>query len=601
MIVQGATDGLASAQGAFKSAKEFVVSGGGAAESDASSELPPTAQQRAPSPEQPEALVAAASVKEDASLRTEVSVEPEVKEVKEEDAQPAVELQKLLKDYDTAVAPPRNSEGVIDMALAFRANKLMTLDHVEQTVTWVGWVRQYWYDPRLEWKSSNGETPFLPVKTDQIWLPDTTLYNAMDFNWGELCDDVDAFILDDSKESKIPVAGVNQRERAFSFTVHQSKDWQQDYKTQLKEKLADQHITEKDFDPKLVVVEDKTGSRLGSGLGFGQPTKEQFPLRVKYAFESMRFNVMWSRPCVLKVKCDIDLKWYPFDTNVCPLQFSPWAYSFLNMHVALGANENVITIPEFHVDILDSQAEWTGYAAAHLNGKKQVQWPSVVVRMQITRHGHYYVVNYICPIMLMVMLTWVSFWIPLQVSDRVSYTVTVVLTVMAVNFITADKRPATDTDMWLDNFQTATLLLVTGATFYTVALHRCGPSEAWSEERIRKRRLLLEHVESFARIIFPVLAFGTLGYLFMELQFGEANNGSEKDFSGKATRLIFACIFFMSCILCCCIGLTMFPQKSFQEKVEQWEEWLSKDKSTQDSTSSRAQEVQRQPQEEILG
>merc|ERR1719502_1826968 len=113
----------------------------------------------------------------------------------------------------------------------------------------------------------DSRTDFLSAAPDDIWHPDTRLINALDYNWDELCDNVDANVYDSSGATTV-------------MTNH----------------------------------------------------------------GALKYNVFWSRPCVLKAKCEIKLEWFPFDTNVCPLQFEPWADNFLNMVIATDSTESSISI-----------------------------------------------------------------------------------------------------------------------------------------------------------------------------------------------------------------------------------------------------------------
>eukprot|EP00928_Gymnodinium_smaydae_P009557 TRINITY_DN13583_c0_g1_i5.p1 TRINITY_DN13583_c0_g1~~TRINITY_DN13583_c0_g1_i5.p1 ORF type:complete len:576 (+),score=59.60 TRINITY_DN13583_c0_g1_i5:71-1798(+) len=418
----------------------------------------------------------------------------------------------LLEHYDPRMPPLRSGQDVVEVAIGFKANKLIVFDQNERTVTWAGYIRRYWYDPRLAYNGSALEAPvpsindsrsdnetteeervavaersaqgsrktthwqsqsFVRIDPEEIWRPDITVSNAVDFNWDELCEQTDAFLYD---EAGIQLATVSEGNRS----------------------------------------------------------------------QSMRYNVLWSQPCVVKAKCDVDLKMFPFDTTVCPVMFQPWGDNFLKMAVATGSIENEVTIPEFYVTVVGATADRVSYSSM-----QGASWPRVSIDLQIARHAHYYVVNFICPMMLMVMLTWISFWIPANTSDRIQYMVTIVLTVMAVNFITAEKRPATDDDTWLDNFQCRTLLLVVFTTFYTVWFYCWFPSDEWPAAERERRIALLQVIDKTIRAAFPVICFLWLGRLFFILyDKGVLDLKYMSHFDGEAAREVFVGLFLMSLLMC---------------------------------------------------
>jgi hypothetical protein len=424
-------------------------------------------------------------------------------------------IDRMLADYNPADPPFQDGLGTVPVAVAFRANKLLSVDQAERSVTWVGWVRRYWYDPRLAYSSKNfaqnsaaslleahgnasagarwdSDKDFFRIDPEQIWLPDIKVANALEFT-GDECSTPTAFLYDDAGT---PLSAMN---------VH----------------------------------------------------NEKVPLR---------YNVAWSQPCVLKVKCDIDFRMFPFDTTVCPINFEPWGDTYLRMVVASENNENLVTLPEFAVSIAEATSEEVPYKS--MRGQ---MWPRVVVRYKIARHGHYYVVNFICPILLMLMLTWISFWITKAASDRIMFMVTIVLTVMAVNFITAEKRPATDTDMWLDQFQTRTLLLVVTVTFYTVWLSRWEPGEDWEEEDIARRKHLLELIDRWMRLLFPIFAICYLASLFRALSTRRLHETTDELVHvSSASSEVFLVLLLMIVFLCC--GAFAQVQDYMEQKTRELED-----------------------------
>merc|ERR1740138_1542265 len=350
---------------------------------------------------------------------------------------------------------------------------------------------------------------FLEVETDKIWVPDTTLINSVDFNWGEAGD---------------------LSTKAFVYSQG----------------------------ARFVSVSDKLDLTKTENQGTEQP---------------LPYNVMLLRPCVFKAKCDVDLSYYPFDQFVCPFIFQPWGDKFLKLHIAADAITSLVNLPEFAVRMYNASTGQNYYRTS------AAEWPQLTVNVEIARHGHYYVVNVICPILLIVLLTWFAFWVPMKETDRVSYMMTLVLTVMAIMAINAEKRPATDGNMWLDEFQMITMLLVVLSALYTIWILRIrppdAPNEEWSAEQIQARLVLVEYVERIARIIFPVLVILALGYEFLDLELYEQSGPRhEKNFSGKATVWVFVFIAFVFLFKLADILYTWFPEvmPDATSKVRDWEQ-----------------------------
>lgn len=84
----------------------------------------------------------------------------------------------------------------------------------------------------------------------------------------------------------------------------------------------------------------------------------------------------------------------------------------------------------------------------------------VVYTFVLRRYPHYYVVNYILPMVAMTLLTVATMWMsPGNVGPRVNSGTKLLLCVVSIIFITARSRPAVSGDIWIDQFQTHCLAL----------------------------------------------------------------------------------------------------------------------------------------------
>ena len=88
--------------------------------------------------------------------------------------------EELLAGYDQFVAPV-GATLKVQMSL----QQIVSLDNKEQTVTFNAWWRHYWTDERLAWDPALwGGVSFLMFRgtrgSEQIWSPDTMVYEALD-------------------------------------------------------------------------------------------------------------------------------------------------------------------------------------------------------------------------------------------------------------------------------------------------------------------------------------------------------------------------------------------------------------------------------------
>ena len=110
------------------------------------------------------------------------------------------------------------------------------------------------------------EKDFLPFKPDEVWVPDVRLTNAVEFNWGENCDDTEVQVYDKAHTAMDGTPPADTED---------SKKW----------------------------LEEN-----------GQPVK---------------FNVFYSRPCTFNFKCAVNMTDFPFDAHHCNMTFEPWVDNYV--------------------------------------------------------------------------------------------------------------------------------------------------------------------------------------------------------------------------------------------------------------------------------
>ena len=50
----------------------------------------------------------------------------------------------------------------------------------------------------------------------------------------------------------------------------------------------------------------------------------------------------WLTPIILKSKCDMDVKYFPFDTQRCPLKFGSWTYDKHRLNIINDGDSAVL-------------------------------------------------------------------------------------------------------------------------------------------------------------------------------------------------------------------------------------------------------------------
>jgi hypothetical protein len=111
----------------------------------------------------------------------------------------------------------------------------------------------------------------------------------------------------------------------------------------------------------------------------------------------------------------------------------------------------------------------------------------VVYTLVLERYPHYYVINFILPMVAITLLTISTMWMsPTNIGPRVNSSTKLLLCIVSIMFITARNRPAIHGDIWLDRFQS-----------HCLALSMCAVLESFFIDYISKTAV---HIPWFPRV-----------------------------------------------------------------------------------------------------
>ncbi|CAK0902743.1 unnamed protein product, partial [Prorocentrum cordatum] len=168
-------------------------------------------------------------------------------------------------------------------------------------------------------------------------------------------------------------------------------------------------------------------------------------------------NVLWSHPVDVQTICSARMNDYPFDVQECEIVVGSWSYSNRQMLLRpqpYFLEEEGVHSREFTVDnIIVTQREKKNKATYQT-------FDEVVYRVRLKRFAHFYVINFILPMISLTALTVATMWMtPGNAGVRVNASSLVLVCTISAIFITAPSRPAVHGDIWMDSFQSHCLAL----------------------------------------------------------------------------------------------------------------------------------------------
>lgn len=151
----------------------------------------------------------------------------------------------------------------------------------------------------------------------------------------------------------------------------------------------------------------------------------------------------WNAPFIFKTLCKIKVKNFPFDRQQCKLKFGSWRYAANQLNLwfkdeKATLDDKRIKNGEWHV----VNVEVTRNALVYPCCPKDV-YPDITFIINIKRRSLFYMFNLIIPNFLIALLAFFSFYIPVECGERISFVMTVLLSMFVFLLLVAESIPPT--------------------------------------------------------------------------------------------------------------------------------------------------------------
>ncbi|XP_064600747.1 neuronal acetylcholine receptor subunit beta-3-like [Liolophura sinensis] len=174
-------------------------------------------------------------------------------------------------------------------------------------------------------------------------------------------------------------------------------------------------------------------------------------------------NIGWYFPTVMESSCALNIRRFPFDSQICPMRFGFWAYDILALDIQ---NLN----PHAQTEFFEENGEWQLLNAPARRGlrKELSTYPYIDFYLELERYSQFHFLFLIIPFLVIIMVTVLGFLIPVGVGDKLALTVTNLLSLVVLQLLVAERLPPQSTNMpVIAMFFCACILLVA----LMVALH----------------------------------------------------------------------------------------------------------------------------------
>jgi hypothetical protein len=150
-------------------------------------------------------------------------------------------------------------------------------------------------------------------------------------------------------------------------------------------------------------------------------------------------DVLWSRPGMMQSTCSFDMTDFPYDRQSCELKLGSWSYTGEQLVLIDGS-------PSIDISNYQTNEEWVLENISHkINAIKYECCPheyyDATFTIQLKRLSGYYETNIIIPTFATASLILITILIPWDSGERISFAVTVMLSIIVFLLILSDTLP----------------------------------------------------------------------------------------------------------------------------------------------------------------
>ena len=171
-------------------------------------------------------------------------------------------------------------------------------------------------------------------------------------------------------------------------------------------------------------------------------------------------DIIWSRPGLIQSTCTFDLEYFPYDRQTCYLKFGSWVYHKDQMNISIREQPSI--------DISNYQQSDGWKVLSYNSNYNEMKYsccpeiyPDITFTFNLERKSGYYDLNIILPTYATASLMIISLLVPWDSGERISFAITVMLSLIVFLLILSESLPKTDSHPLLSK-------MLVGLTFFSL-------------------------------------------------------------------------------------------------------------------------------------
>jgi nicotinic acetylcholine receptor alpha-9 len=179
--------------------------------------------------------------------------------------------------------------------------------------------------------------------------------------------------------------------------------------------------------------------------------------------------VMYNFPAVVTTYCNIDVRRFPWDTQICTLQFGSWAYN---------GNQLDLNLTSDRIKLLNSESEQAEWHVEMGSCNRSVEYyeccpepfVDIQVRIKLIRKPGFYLYNVLLPCFVLIIIAHTTFILPVDSGEKLSLSLTVLLALTVFQLVVADMLPQSNVPPLIGSYLAMVLIILSVSVLMTVCV-----------------------------------------------------------------------------------------------------------------------------------
>uniref|UniRef100_A0A0N4ZV96 Neur_chan_LBD domain-containing protein n=1 Tax=Parastrongyloides trichosuri TaxID=131310 RepID=A0A0N4ZV96_PARTI len=156
-----------------------------------------------------------------------------------------------------------------------------------------------------------------------------------------------------------------------------------------------------------------------------------------------RGEMQWAPPAKVHSLCKLDVRFFPFDDNICFIELGSWVYDKSQLEVLIVDRDQGKNA--FAIDSFMENGEWeivNNRTVSHVR-QRNGYYSTIKFELHLRRRMLYFLYNIIAPCAMLSILTLFQFILPCESGEKITLGLTVLLAYSVFSFNIAESMPET--------------------------------------------------------------------------------------------------------------------------------------------------------------